>query len=139
MQLLEHPGQFLDGDMKQHGVGEDPVEAFAWQVQLQEILLPHFAAAVLACHSGEFLRAVEAHRNVPHAGKCLQIPPRAAAEIENVKGGRALDMPQQRVDVLADVVIASAFAKALGDRVVMAQGRGGNGVEVVGGVFHGEA
>ena len=48
-------------------------------------------------------------------------------------------MPQQRVDVLAHIVIAGAFTEVLGHAVVVVEGGGGDLVEVVGGEFHGEA
>ena len=46
-----------------------------------------------------------------------------------------LNMPQQRIDVLADIVIASAFTKVFGHRVVVAEGGGGDLVEIVGVCF----
>src|SRR5215210_688457 len=64
--------------------------------------------------------------------KGFQIAPRAAAEVENRKWEIALDMPQQRLEVLADVVIARALPEALGGPVVMAQGTPGDPIEVPG-------
>src|SRR3954470_16391860 len=64
--------------------------------------------------------------------KRFQIAPRPAAEVENRKWEIALDMPQQRLDVLADVVIARAPPEAFGGSVVMIQGPPGGRVEVVG-------
>ena len=72
-----------------------------------------------------------------HAGERLQIPPRPTAEIENVERRLALNMPQQGIDVLADIMIASPLAKTFGHRVVMVQGGGGDLLEVVGGLLHG--
>ncbi|MNL76804.1 hypothetical protein D3C87_2028280 [compost metagenome] len=46
-------------------------------------------------------------------------------------------MPQQGIDVLADIVIAGALAKPFGHRIVMAQGGGSNLLEVGGSLFHG--
>ncbi|MNW22929.1 hypothetical protein D3C71_2247230 [compost metagenome] len=51
--MLEHPRQFLDGHMKQHRVGENPVKTLGRQVEFQEVLLPHLTAAVLARHPGK--------------------------------------------------------------------------------------
>ncbi|MNI75284.1 hypothetical protein D3C73_1314220 [compost metagenome] len=72
-----------------------------------------------------------------HSCKRLQVATGTAAKIENVERRLALDMPQQRIDVLADIVIAGAFAETFGHRVVMAQGGGRDLFEVVGGLFHG--
>ena len=123
--------------MKQHGIGKNPVKAFTGQIQLQKVLLPDLTATVCTGHLRELLRAVQAHSRVAHAGKRLQIAPRATAEIENVERRATLDMPQQSVDILADIMIASTFAKPLGHRVVMAQGGGGDFFQVVGGLLHG--
>ncbi|MNP36005.1 hypothetical protein D3C76_1293620 [compost metagenome] len=122
--------------MKQHRIGKDPVETLGRQIKLQEVLLPHLATAVLTGHLCEFFRTVEADRLVAHTGERLQITTRSAAKIENVERRLALNVPQQGIDVLADVVIAGAFTEVFGHCVVMAQGGGGDLFEVVGRLFH---
>ncbi|MNZ51874.1 hypothetical protein D3C78_697040 [compost metagenome] len=122
--------------MKQHRVGKNPVETLGRQIKLQEVLLPHLATAVLTGHLCEFFRTVEADRLVAHTGERLQITTRPAAKVENVERRLALNVPQQGIDVLADIVIARALAKVFGDRIVMAEGRGGDLFEVVGRLFH---
>jgi hypothetical protein len=39
--------------MKQLGIGEHIIETVIRQIEVQEILLPHFTAAVNACHRSE--------------------------------------------------------------------------------------
>ncbi|MNR36170.1 hypothetical protein D3C85_1540660 [compost metagenome] len=72
-----------------------------------------------------------------HARERLQITPGPTAKVKNVERRLALNMPQQGIDVLADIVIAGAFAKTFGHRVVVAQGGGGDLLEVGGSLFHG--
>jgi len=64
VQFAQHPWQLLAWHVEQRGVGEDAVEAAGGKPQGEEILLPDFAAAVLACHGGERRRAFEADRLV---------------------------------------------------------------------------
>ena len=54
-------------------------------------------------------------------GKDLKVTPRAAAKIEDRKRPFTLDVLQQRRDVLANVVIASALPEIFGILVVTAQ------------------
>ena len=137
LQLLEHPWQLLLGNMEQHRVGKHPVEAFGRQVQLEKVLQQHFTATVLAGHLRKPFGAIEPDGNMAHACKRLQITPRPAAEIQHGKRRCALDMAQQRVDVLAHIVIAGAFTEVLGHLVVVAEGDGSDLVEVVGLEGHG--
>ena len=136
-QLLQHPRQFLARNMEQHRIGENPVKALGRQIQLQKILLPDLTTAVFARHLRELLRAIKPDSGVAHAREGLQITPRPTAKVENVERRLALNMPQQRINVLADIMIASPFAKTFRHRVVMAQGGGGDLLEVGGGLFHG--
>ncbi len=55
-----------------------------------------------------------------HRGKRFQVAARPAAKVQNLPGCRPFDMPQQGVDILADVVVAGAFAEVVGHAVVMA-------------------
>jgi hypothetical protein len=54
-----------------------------------------------------------------------QIAAGAAAEIQQGEGRLAVDVPQQGGDVLADVVVAGAFAEGLGAVLVVLQGEAG--------------
>ena len=45
--------------MKQRGVGEHAIEIFFRQIELEEILLPYFAAAMGARHCGKVRGAVQ--------------------------------------------------------------------------------
>src|SRR5713101_2125956 len=91
------------------------------QVELEEILLPYFAAAVGARHRGEVCGALQTNRDMTAFGKCLEIAPGPAAEIEYREGRFALNETQQSRDVLGDVVIARPCAKILGTPVVVFQ------------------
>jgi hypothetical protein len=59
-----------------------------------------------------------------------QVAPRPAADIQDCERRRAVNMAQQRRDVLADIVIAGAFAKIFCTLVVMFQRQGGNVFEI---------
>ena len=52
-------------------------------MELQEILLPHFAAAVGTCHYGEVHGALQTNRDVTEFGKRLEVASRPAAKIED--------------------------------------------------------
>src|SRR6516162_7704167 len=101
--------------MKQRGVGEYAIEIVIGKIELEEILLPYFAAAISACHGGELRGAFQTYCDVAEFG------PRPAAKIEYRKRPFALDVLQHRCDVLADVVIASAFPEIFGVLVVVTQ------------------
>ncbi|MNF79036.1 hypothetical protein D3C84_612390 [compost metagenome] len=136
-QFLQHPRQLLPRNVEQHCIGKNPVETFSRQIEFQKVLLPDLATAVLAGHLRELLRTIEADSGMTHARERLQITPRPTAKIKNVERRLTLNMPQQGIDVLADIVIAGALAKPFGHRVVMAQGGGGDLLEVGGSLFHG--
>src|SRR5581483_10573026 len=91
------------------------------QVELEKILLPDFAAAISARHGGELRDALQTYCNVAQFGEDLKVASRAAAKIEYGEGRFTHDMLQHRCDVLADVVIASAFPEILGMPVVEIQ------------------
>ncbi|MNE88205.1 hypothetical protein D3C80_1854860 [compost metagenome] len=93
MQLLEHSGQFLNRNVKQHGIGENAVEAFGRQVEFEKVLLPDLTAAVIARHLGKPFTAVEANGNVPHGGEGFQVTARPTAKIEQGERCRTLNMP----------------------------------------------
>ena len=121
VQFAEHARQFLGRHVEQRGVGEHAVEAARGQLEAQKILLPDLAAAIGAGHRGEARRAFEADRDVAEFGERLEVAPRPAAEIENRERRLALDVLQQRLDVLAHVVIARAGPEIVGALVVVLQ------------------
>ena len=69
-------------------------------------------------------------------GKHLEVASRPAAKIEYRERRFTLDVLQQRLDVLADVVIARTFPQILGTLVVMFQRAVGNFLEVLRIQFH---
>ena len=75
MQFQQHARQLLAGYMKQRGVGEHAIEMVIRQIELEEILLPYFAAAVGARHRGEVRGAFQTYRDVTEAGKHLEVAP----------------------------------------------------------------
>src|ERR1019366_3015329 len=95
--------------MKQRGVGEHAIEIFFRQFELEEILLPYFAAAMGACHCCKMPGAVQTDRDVTLFGKHLEVAPWSAAKIEYRERRLTLAMLQQRLNVLANVMIARAF------------------------------
>lgn len=68
---------------------------------------------------------------MPQRGESLQVPPRPAAEIEDRERSFALDVAQERGDVLADVVVLRAGAKVLRALLVVLERRGGDPGELV--------
>src|SRR5713226_3365796 len=105
--------------MKQRGVGEHAIETVIRQIDLEKILLPHFAAAMDARLCGEARGAVQTHRDMTEVGKGLEVASWAAAKIEYRERWLAVDILQQRHDVLADVVIARAFPEVIGATIVL--------------------
>src|SRR6266849_5385004 len=82
VQFQQHARQLLARYMKQRGVGEHAVEMVIRQIELEEILLPHFTAAVGARHNGQARGAFQTYREVTEFGKHLEVASRPAAEIE---------------------------------------------------------
>jgi len=82
-------------------------------------LAPHFTAAIFSRAFDEAFGAVETDRFVTEITKNFQISPGTAAEIEYPKRSGAVKDLQQRVAILADVVIARAFPKTLGMLIIM--------------------
>ena len=56
----------------------------------------------------------------------FEVAPRAAAKVEYCKRRFALDVLQQRLDVLAEVMIARAFPEFIGMQIVMLQREDGD-------------
>jgi hypothetical protein len=121
--------------MKQCCVGEHAIETVARQVKLEKILLPNLAAAVRARHRGEVRGAFQSNRDMTAFGKRLEVAPRSAAEIEYGEGRFVLNEPQQRLDVLADVVIARTFPEILRTLVLVSQREVGDFFQIL--LIHG--
>src|SRR5438132_5457990 len=105
--------------MEQRGVGEYAIEIFFRQVELEKILLPYFAAALSACHCCKMHGSFQTDRDVTFFGKHFEVAPRSAAKIEYREWRLTLDMQQQRLNVLADVVIARGFPEFIGMLIVV--------------------
>src|SRR3984957_13464700 len=110
--------------MKQRGVGEHTIKIVIRQIELEKILLPHFAAAVSAGHVGEMCSAFPTDRAAPDFGNHLEVSPRPAAKIKYCETWLTLDVLQHRRDVLADIVIARACPELFGALVIMFQCKG---------------
>ncbi len=121
-QFQQHARQLLARYMKQRGVGEYAVEPLIRQIDLEEVLVPHFAAAVETRHRGEAGGAVQTHRAVTEVGKGLEIAAWSATKIEYRERWLALDILQQGRNILADVVVASAFLEIIGAAIVLLKG-----------------
>jgi len=76
--------------------------------------MPHLATAGLTRHLHKGLGTIKSYGVMTQRAKRAQIAPRPAAQIKDLPGRRRLNVPQQRLDVLADIVILRALAKALG-------------------------
>src|SRR4051794_7338816 len=111
--------------MEQHRIREDPIEAAGRQVEREQVLLPDLAAAVLARNRGQRRGTFKANNMVTELAEALEIAARAAAQVEQFERRGRLDMPQQGIDVLADVVVARAFPEGLCALLVVGQRRGG--------------
>jgi hypothetical protein len=122
--------------MKQRGVGEYAIEIVLGKIELEEILLPYSAAAISACHGRELRGAFQTYCDVAEFGKDLKVTPRPAAKIEYGERPFTLDLLQHRCDVLANIVIASAFPEIFGILVVTVQRQVGDFFEVLRIQFH---
>ena len=78
--------------MKQRGIGEYAVETIIRKLELEEILLPYFAAAMGARHHGKMCRAFQAYRNVTEFGKHLEVATGPATKIQYSKRRFTLDV-----------------------------------------------
>ena len=100
--------------MKQAGIGKHAIEVRLRQIELEKILLPHFAARACARHIGKGCCTFQSDRAVAEHSEALQVATRSTAEVEYREGGRAVDRSQQRIDVLCDIVILRCRTKRLG-------------------------
>src|SRR5436190_14522627 len=89
-----------------------------------------------ARHGGELRGTFQTYCNVAEFGEDLKIASRAAAKIKYSERPFTLDVLQHRCDVLADVVVASAFPEILGMPVVEIQRHVGDFVQVLRIQFH---
>ncbi len=137
MQLAEYARQFLIRHMEQAGVGEDAVEMPGRQLQFEEALPPHLAAAVGTRHDDELGAAIEADGFVAQAAEGAQVGAPARSRNRGCARASALDMPQQRSDVLTHVMVARAFAKSSALLWSVGQGQGADLREFVGAERHG--
>lgn len=119
LQLAQHARQFLARHVEQGRIGENAVEMRVGQIQAEEILLPHLACTVAACHLRQRRRPFKTDGVVSALHESLQVATGTAAEIQNRAGWRTLDMAQQRVDVLLDVMVAGALPEGFGARMVV--------------------
>src|SRR5687767_7757825 len=107
--------------MKQRSIREHAIKSAIWKIECKEVLQPYFASGFSTRHLDKANSAFETYRHMATRDKRFQVTPRAATEVEDSERRFALDVTQQCVDVLTDIVIASAFAKALGVLVVVSQ------------------
>jgi len=135
-QFPQHARQLLAGNMKQRGIGKHAIEMLIRQIEPEEILLPHLAAAVGTRHVGQARGAFQTYGDVTEFGEHLEVTPRPAAEIEYRERRLTLDGLQQRRDVLADVVVARAFPGIFGTLVIIFQREVGDFLQVLRIQFH---
>ena len=75
------------------------------KVEAQEILVKNFNACLISRHLDESERSVESDRVVTAIAESDQIPPWAASEVENTQRFDAVQLVEQRVDILRDIVV----------------------------------
>jgi len=107
--------------MKQRSISKHAIEMLMRQFEPEEILLPDFTTAVISGHCCESLGTIQTHSAVAKFNQCLQIAARTAADIEYGVWWLSLDILQQRLNILADIVITRTFPEFLGALVVMSQ------------------
>jgi len=122
--------------MKQRGVGEYAIEIVFGKIELEEILLPYFATAISACHGRELRGPFQTYCDVAEFGEDFKVTPGSAAKIEYCKRPFTLDVLQHRCDVLANVVMASAFPEIFGILVVTVHRQVGDFFELLRIQFH---
>ena len=77
-------------------------------------------------HGDEMLGAFQTDRIVASFDERFKIAPRSAAEVEYCKRGLALDVLQQRFNILADVVMTRTFPELFGTLIVILQCESGD-------------
>jgi hypothetical protein len=122
--------------MKKRRVGEYAIEMRLRQIELEEILVPYFAAAMGARHGHEVRGAFQTYRDMAKFAEHLEVATGPAAKIEYREWRLTSDGLQQRLDVLGDIVITCASPKLFRVPVVMVQGLTSDLFEVVRIKFH---
>jgi hypothetical protein len=97
VQFPQHARQLLAGYMKQRGVGEHAIKMVIRQIELEEILPPHFAAAVGARHRGEAWGPFQADREVAEFDEHLEVAPWPTTKIKYRERRFTLDVSDRRV------------------------------------------
>jgi len=82
-------------------------------------LLPYFALAMSSRHGDEMFGAIQTDGVVASFVERSQVAARPATKVEYCKRRLALDVLQQRFNVLIDVVAASALPEHFGAVIVM--------------------
>ena len=100
--------------MEQRGVGEYTIKYVRGKFQFEKILMPDCASGAACRHFHERGTPIQADGLVPEFPESKEVASGTTAQIENVVGAVALNVSEQRVDVLADVVVLCAFQKILG-------------------------
>jgi|ERR1700728_347401 hypothetical protein len=111
--------------MEQRRVSEYPIEALIGQIELKEILLPHFKFQSPS-HCSELGRPIQTDSNVAKFCEFLQISSRATTEIQDRERLWSLDVLKKSLDVLAHVVILRRFPELLSIVVVVPEGPAGD-------------
>ena len=111
--------------MEQGCVGEYPIEALIGQIELKEILLPHFKF-LSPGYCSEFGRSIQTNGDMAKLSECLQIPSRATTEIQDRERLWSLHVLKKSLDVLAHVVILRGFAELLRIVIVVPEGPAGD-------------
>lgn len=101
----------------------------AGKVEAQEILVEDFNPRLISRHLDESERSVESDRVVTAIAESDQIPPWAASEVENAQRLAAVQLVEQRVDILGDIVIFRPLPKSVGAGLVMFEGLAGDVIE----------
>src|SRR5260370_20772060 len=101
MQFPQYALQLLAGHMKQRRVGEHAIKTATRQVELEEILLPYFTAAVGARHHGGVGGALQTNRDMTAFGKPLEVPSGPATHTYYHKWRLALNESQHHPALLA--------------------------------------
>jgi hypothetical protein len=111
--------------MEQGRVGEYPIEALIGQIELKEILLPHFKF-LSPGYCSEFGRSIQTDSNMAKLRECLQISSRATTEIQDRERLWSLDILKESLDVLAHIVILRGFPELPRIVIVMPEGPAGD-------------
>ena len=117
--------------MKKRRVGEYAIEMRLRQIELEEILVPYFAAAMGARHGHEVRGAFQTYRDMAKFAEHLEVATGPAAKIEYCEWRLTSDGLQQRLDVLGDIVITCALPKIFRMPVVIFQSEAGDFFKVL--------